>query len=371
MKPLAITRCAALPIALTALALRAQPSTRIPDAPECARCAITTRTLVTLGVSDGNGAIDVGIHAVRVDSRGRYWVMSGDGTPPLVFDAGGSFRTRVGRTGQGPGEFMSAVDAVAIPGDSMLVLDARQSRVTVFSSGLRPARTIRLTRTLRPLLVLTWPNAIVGAGNIAAARQRGQPLHRVSFAESPATVARSFGPDSGGIEPREWGRFAHQLAPAAGAGFWSADGIRYRLTRWSADGEKLHTLERAPDWFSEASQFGIGSPTTPPPPAISAIREDGAGLLWVFVRVAAPTWREGWPTLAPGQREVLARQVALEKMFRTTIEVIDPRSARVVARRTIDDWIVDALPAKRAAAYVVDSDGIPRVRILELGISGR
>lgn len=73
----------------------------------------------------------------------------------------------------------------------------------------------------------------------------------------------------------------------------------------------------------------------------------------------------------PGQREFEVRQIALERMFRTAIEVIDPRVARVVTRRIVDDWIVAALAGSRAAAYSVSPDGVPQVRVLTLRVLGR
>jgi hypothetical protein len=43
----------------------------------------------------------------------------------------------------------------------------------------------------------------------------------------------------------------------------------------------------------------------------------------------------------------------------------------VVARRTYDGYIVLALPGRHAAAYSVGLDDVPRIDILELGITGR
>ena len=62
--------------------------------------------------------------------------------------------------------------------------------------------------------------------------------------------------------------------------------------------------------------------------------------------------------------------MAFEKLYSTTIELIDPVEARVLARRTIDQWVIAALPGRRIATYVVDRDGIPRVEISQIELTG-
>ena len=55
--------------------------------------------------------------------------------------------------------------------------------------------------------------------------------------------------------------------------------------------------------------------------------------------------------------------MAYERLYRTMVEVIDPTEGRVIARRTIDQWVIAALPGRRIAAYTADRDGIPQVEI--------
>jgi hypothetical protein len=96
---------------------------------------------------------------------------------------------------------------------------------------------------------------------------------------------------------------------------------------------------------------------------VVGVQEDRGGLLWVFVLVAAPTWREAWPPEAAKRREVPAEKMAYGKLFRTTVEVIDPKAARVIARRMLNRWVIAVLPGGRVASYVEDSAGYPRVAI--------
>jgi hypothetical protein len=109
----------------------------------------------------------------------------------------------------------------------------------------------------------------------------------------------------------------------------------------------------------------LGTPNSPPPPAITDVAEDSTGLVWVFVRVAAPTWREAWPAVGG---EFDYRQMSLDKMFRTMVEVIDPGRQSVVTRTVLNQWVVSALPGSRVASYLTNEDGSVHIRIEEFGL---
>ena len=53
-------------------------------------------------------------------------------------------------------------------------------------------------------------------------------------------------------------------------------------------------------------------------------------------------------------------------MVQTTIEVIDPDRGEVLARATIDHYVIALLGEGRAAAYYEDEFGIPRVAVMSL-----
>jgi hypothetical protein len=362
--------------ALAALAVPRQPALSqndsvvvIPDAVECDQCAIVTRKLVTLGNSDGPGSLPGMIQAIAVDGRGRYWIIANP-EMPSVYDASGRFVATVGRRGSGPGEFQIPLDAAPVPGDSMLVLDGA-GRATVFDPELHAARTVAVTAGFFPVHVIDWPSSVVANGFVGGAQAGTLPLHRLTFADRAAGVLASFGPANDHTGPNAYAWVMQRISPAVGDGFWSADWARYRLTHWTAIGKTILTLERKPSWFLHEFGGGFGSAQEPPDPGISAILEDSTGLLWVFAKVPASTWRGAWPSGAHPGRGIPVQQIAHEKLFRTVIEVIDPRRRRVVARQTIPEYIVAALPGPRAAAYVVSGDGTPRIEILRLELRSR
>lgn len=66
----------------------AQVVTRISQAVTCTRCTIAVSTIATLGNDDGFGSFAAPRNAVRVDQRGRYWVIGGP-DPPVLFDERG------------------------------------------------------------------------------------------------------------------------------------------------------------------------------------------------------------------------------------------------------------------------------------------
>jgi hypothetical protein len=160
---------------------------------------------------------------------------------------------------------------------------------------------------------------------------------------------------------------------SSGAKFYAIDELEYRLTEWNADGTGVRVYRRAPTWFSGRSLGLRGGPQHPADPRISGISVDSAGLIWVFTLVAADDYKQHWPkTTAPGGG-VTERSAStlpdFNKLYQTRIEVLDLRSARVVARATIRAAIISALPNAQAAAYAVTNSGIPQVTILSFSVA--
>lgn len=361
---------AAFMVATSSVQIQSPPSL-IPDGRVCASCIVTLQKLVVLGERDGQAALTGPPEAILLDSKSRYWILQ-EGTPPLVFDRAGRFLQTVGRQGAGPGEFSFPTAAVWLPGDSVLIIDRSGPRATVVSPELRPGRSIRLQRPLGPAVALDWPSVVVMNGLHPTPEGAGWPLHRVSFEGNQAVIRGSFGPEGGELLPgrHPFERF-QQLARSRSGRIWSADMLRYRLHQWTQDGTIVRSLERRPEWFSAPSAFGLGGPRTPPPPAVTSIYEDSDGLVWVFVRVAAASWRMAWGDVPADAHEVERNRIVMEKLFATVIEVIDPSTATVVARRFVDDWIVGTPSEQHAAMYSVDANGVAYVSIYRIALARR
>jgi hypothetical protein len=365
-------RCATAFVAMSVrLAAQTPAPKAVPDEPNCPRCVISMRTLVTLGTDDGVGSLNGKPMSVNIDSRGRYWIFQ-ELEPPTVFHPDGRVDRMIGRKGSGPGEFRSANTGIVV-GDSMLVLDWLESRATMVGPDLKPGRIVRLRQGIGDIKALRWPSLLVTGGHMSDSRPPNSTMHRLSMETGETRLLSSFGPQGtggsmGNVE-------VQQLLGDAKDGIWSTYWNRVHITKWNSHGKPNAVLTRRYAWYTGETPATMGTPTSPPTARTGALAEDNEGLLWLFIHTPAPTWREGWeapPTRFPGGgTEYTARKMGFDKLFRTYVEVIDPMQARVVARHTINGYVFETLPGRRIALYRVDANGFPRVDIGALSLSGR
>ena len=336
---------------------------RIPDDPSCPRCAILETSLATLEVPpDTTDGFPI---AVRVDSSGRFWVFR-RGDIPALFDPRGRFLQVLGRSGRGPGEYENAYDLIQPNRDTLLVLDLNR-RGTVLDTTLRPVGYVRLPMELHSPIIVSWPDTVIATGSVAYHSADG-PLYHLAFDDRGASIVRQFKPRDQDI-PEMVVLAWHELTDPRHGRFWSVWLHRYDLTWFSGNGRRLTAFERRPAWFPGQSGSNWDWKNEPPPPYVADIEEDDEGLLWVFVHIAGPSWREAWPDL-PRNVEVPARQIDEGKLYQTMVEVIDPRHARVVTRKLIENFTVGLLPGRRAALYDEDDSGA-RIRVMQLSLVRR
>lgn len=339
----------------------------VPDDVACRRCEIVLDSVVTLttpaDTTDGFPS------AVRVDSIGRYWLLR-RGAMPALFSATGRYLRSVGRAGQGPGEYEWPSDVIPFARDSVLLIDSRSRRATVLDSALRAIRTIALPIAVENPVVFRWPDSVLVSGNSPLQGERG-PLHRLSFGNREATVLESFRPGAERMPDEMLLLWRHYIATPRQRHFWTAWASAYDLSRWRLDGTPVRRLERRPSWFP-----GVGSALSydwrnkPPQSYVTGIEEDAAGLVWVFLATAAPTWKSVIDAIPAGVAEYDPRRMNFEQLMRLTIEVIDPIRARVLARRTVDEFVVGAVPGVGIALYQVDEQaGLGHVRVLRVALS--
>ena len=347
--------------------IRQGDSAIISDELECPNCRLKILRTTMIGDGTGSDQIRDQVNAVRVDALGRYWVLAGD-RAPLVFDSVGRRIGRVGESGSGPNARVRPLDVVTLPGDSTLLFDGELSRLTVFDRTLTAVRSVQLENAMRPWLVLRWPSSVVANGQLGSPESAGWPLHLGSVGADGFVLRQSFGPGDGEIRPMDYGQPGQLLAPSGEANsFWSSDESLYRLSLWNTEGVRKLQLERHPTWFvSEPGSNPLGGRNKPPQPRVSCFAEDTNRYLWVAVRLPKITWREGWPKVTGNEVPVSA--MAFNKMFRTTVEVLNPRSRRVVARFDMEDWILDCLPDRRFAMSVRAADGSFHVKIVQFDL---
>jgi hypothetical protein len=72
------------------------------------------------------------VQGVAVDSRGRIFLSDAMSAEVVWLDSAGTLRGRIGRSGDGPGEFRRVGSIQILPGDTLLVFDPEAQRVTLF-----------------------------------------------------------------------------------------------------------------------------------------------------------------------------------------------------------------------------------------------
>lgn len=147
--------------------------------------------LLVLGSASGDEAQEFyqATRAVRTSDGGIAVANSGTGELRF-FDARGAYAGAVGRSGQGPGEFQSLTLLGTLPGDSILLFDARNARFSMVG----PERTVtrsynpdgRPALSARGVLASGWTVASGPAGSL------GDPTSGTMMA--PATPLRLVSP---------------------------------------------------------------------------------------------------------------------------------------------------------------------------------
>lgn len=341
--------------------------TSIPDNVSCARCTIQAIRTASFGDTAGPGEIVQFPSVIERDGRGRFWVI--ERGVPKVYSADGRFIKEAGRSGGGPGEFRAAIELVALPGDSTLVIDGPLARGTIYGPDLAMRRTVRLTGlSPQPAIVIRWP-VIWGNGSTSNTAGAGRTLHAMSLASAEAVVLRSFDTREGNVRSSPYDAISQLLSPPRSNSVWTANRLVYQLTQWDMAGNTLHQFVRTPKWFSKPSMPWSGNFTTPPPPFVRAIHEDSDGLVWVYVSVPGPDWEHAWDRVrATPAIEYPTSQINTEKLWVTTVEVIDPRARRVVARTTLDSFVAGVMADGTAWSQVSDDDGRRRIQLTQLNL---
>lgn len=338
------------------------------DTTPCSNCEINSRTVVALTLVRARQGFPAPPNAVVLDHRGRYWVLSGS-RPPEVFDSRGHLVASVPQAADPAARFRLPIDLSETEKDSLVVLDLAAQKAFILTPAALVARSVDLPGPMYHIFIENWPDSVVANGIVHSSEAFGWSFHQLSFDGKRAAIKNSFGPDSGELRAGQQLKLIKAMAQARNGDFWTADVGQYRVQKWNATGELLQTLVRVAPWFPPGFA-SAGGAAAPPAPAISAIREDSLGLLWIFVRVAAPTWREGWPPVRRGIHEVPVSSVRMEKLFQTVVEVIDPANGKLIAQSRLGSWITSALPGRRGAASELGADGRRRIRIVQFELTG-
>lgn len=311
----------------------AQPRTTISTT-GCAACDLELVHVATLGTTtDPISPSHFQIGASR-DSRGRYYVAPmADLAVVGVYDSSGKFLRTVGRSGAGPGEYGFIMRAEVLKGDSLLVLDVANSRITLLSPEYAPIRSIPMHgRYIRAFRISR--DEFLVYGDVRSAAAAGFPLHIVA---NDGRVVRSFGslkPEVSRDRPQ-----AHLRHVAIGSDGdpWTLRYDRYELEKWQLSGSLAHAISRNASWFPPWDYSQTVSHASPPKAVSVDLWSDEAGMLWSMIRVPSARWTP-YPR-KPGVREPpMAPLGYFDESTDTIIEVLDPKSGRLLVSKRYEQY---------------------------------
>ncbi len=334
----------------------ADSDTRIIDGdPICADCQINFRHVVTLGsdadpASVWEGAAGSECMVAELGSGG--FVLGGVASPGdvFVYDDQGRFTKSIGRQGQGPGELTSRARILVTAGDTLWVADDGNVRVQVWTSEGEYIRSFPMPAPYRHFTRLNQGD-IVFEGPVG---RIGDPMYYI-LSPSGEELARVGESRSRELD-LEWSVLTRRHGP--GGGFWAASIWRYAIERWDSAGSLRGTLVRDVAWFPPYPPYPDEVFDSEPPPAgLYHLREDDQGRLWTFVLLPDANWRSEIP-LRP-------RHTWHRETYDHLVEVIDPASARLIARDIHDDRIAPMCNSSLVYSVVEAPSGDLRVRVME------
>ena len=327
--------------------------------PECADCEIVAVPLVSLGDAEGPGMLESDYNIVRVDRRGRYFVSGGLRPYFWVFDSSGKVTHRIGRHGEGPGEFSRIMNLAIDDADSVFVFDHSLHRVTVYTPDLEVARTFPLRLRLDGSALFVGTSLLVNTG-IHTEDRVGLPFHLLA---RDGRIERSFGSATGGVYrvDRQDAMDRRQLTPSTEAAFWAARINQLLFERWSTDGRLLETLRWEPTWFRVWWQPQADA-ETPPVTSVIAL-EQVADTLWVLVAVPGERWRTA---IEPDGR--LYRVTDRGEYQNALLAAMDVRRGVAIASRRMPQLLQGLAEGGLAFHTEADVFGNPIVRVYRLEI---
>lgn len=324
--------------------------------------SVVATPLAVLGDEAAGGG--VGPYFTLVRSPTGHWLLSylARHSEILEFSADGRWLRAVGTRGDGPGEFRF-IQHLAVSDSLVHVLDVGQARWARLTPALEWVGSTPLAVEGSAWAVLGDTTAVV---NVVSMRYgpRG-PVVR-GFDDRGASVG--FGDTLDLTDPLVSAGARRVLTRAPdGRSFWSGYVDRYALERWSNDGVRLQTIERAVSWFPPGTGTYMPTPDEAPPATMVGACEDEEGRLWVAVAVPAEQWRSG--IVSSGIREGTGYEFGdRNTVFDTVVEVLDPSTGEVLGRGRFDAALSIVAP-RTAAAYYEDERGVPRIELLSLDVA--
>lgn len=379
--PVAAFAAAGCLLLAAAAPLRGQDSVLVvPDAITCNTCSLDTSAVVELGDREGPGIVGPpnmpgARHRIALSDDGDYYVTGYPGEGRLLrFSPDGVFQGAIGRLGEGPGEYHMPV-LLGGGGDSLTILDVTRPRLTTIRGDEVATSTLGFRFDDHALLPdgRHVYNAVLHGPD-----QNGHPLHL--YDPASGRITHSIGDEGIRLDParrgdasyaRAWGSMRVRVAAAADGNIWAARANRYRIDKWSPNGDRLGRIERDAPWFRPWEVWPGVDFEVRPLPVIVGVQDWGDGLLMVVVRLADENWRPIPPTLIMQGHEMIPHSQE-DELYDTVIEILDTRSGTVLARTRVDANVLGLVEGDGFYSYAEHSElGEPKYVVWSVALSGR
>jgi hypothetical protein len=247
----------------------------------------------------------------------------------LRYDSSGVLTQIIGRSGEGPGEFLAASQLAIVPGDTLLVADDFARRMSLFAPDGEFARQFTLHASVTGSTVTRLADGRFITGGVSQHPARlGFPIHTY---RPHGSFERSVGTERPVHAPFNVDASRRYLAVDDSL-LLLVRPDRYVIEVRSLDGQLLKTLERKAHWFPPRDRISPGGSwgATPPDSWIKGLQIDSLGQLWVAAVRARRDWR-------PHEHEYESGR--LREYYESVIEVIDVTSGRIVTRTVMPEYV--------------------------------
>lgn len=336
----------------------AQEPASVLLAPCVESCSIELVVEGEYGEDSGPGMIETAAALGWMDVSGRMYVAGLSVSQVWVFAPDGSFLRRIGRRGEGPGEFLRIQGAIGVDDGVFAVLDPGRGVIVTYDwtgALLSETRLRGWVPTGAQTLYYGGSRAIHSA-DIRTADRVGYPLH--IFDLETGEIEVSFGSRTGEYHLGR-GLETHVVARGPGRAVWMARVPKYEIELWEPN-RALRSMRREVEWFPELSleerrSRGHGWEAEPTSGLIGIAADDS--LLWVLIDTPDERWRQ-----AAATRD-------MDLFVDTRIEAIDWRQGRVIASDLFDERLYTWIGPGLAGRLTVKPDGSVRYQTLRARIS--
>jgi hypothetical protein len=355
-KPGSLRRCVAASVVMGAMSAEAtradaQASRSVVRGATCRTCRIELDKSVTLRPPKGQAGYSMWSRVVR-DSKGQIYVANEGQSDMEVYDSTGVYLKSIGRRGQGPGEYGVISSLSVLPGDTLLVGDRVNRRLTLVSPAGRAVRTTPFQFSTRRLIPRPG-NGYLANATINTPDQIGLPLHMI---DSEGVITKSFGVDTAIYRPDLAIMHSRPIA-FFGATLWTSYASQYVLEAFDTSGRRVTVIERKADWFKPWIRNQVPSPAVPPNPAVHELHADGRHL-WVLLNRPGNRWRDAVVPV-PGAAPTRYSIDRVDLYYNTTIEVFEPRSRQLLASRSLPQLVLGFADSTHVVIYREGDDGTP------------